>query len=172
MATTGTGRKRWSCNQCSASYSQAGKLSAHRKRVHEGYVPDHECDLCGVKFSSKCNKLRHLMVVHHALKKFNCMLCDQRFATKSSLTAHMLRAHSQGKKLSCDKCEKSFYYLRNLKEHVARCGVKPQHKCEECETMFSTVRAMKLHVSSKHEKKSFICELVPMVCVFVETQAS
>ena len=159
-------RRRWECTQCPKTYSQAGKLAYHRKRVHEGTAPVYECEFCEVRFASKYNNVRHYRVVHQQQKRFPCTECEEEFATRTSLTGHLLKVHSIGNALACEKCGKTFYHAHNLKEHVSMCGRQPNYECGICGTMFTTGRALKLHLTCKHSSKSFVCEICRNECLW------
>ena len=64
-ATIHTG-KRFSCPQCSSTFSHRSALSVHIKDKHSQDSPlTYDCDICEKSFSNKQNLKRHKKDVHH-----------------------------------------------------------------------------------------------------------
>ena len=60
------GKKSWSCNKCSKSFSQQASLSRHDREVHQAQL-SHPCPACPSKFPRREHLQRHLQRVHREL---------------------------------------------------------------------------------------------------------
>ena len=72
----------------------------------------HECHICGLLFSSRRHRRRHLDEIHRA-KKVECPDCDQVFNRPANMKGHHDRKHQDHVALlQCNICKKLFTEVR------------------------------------------------------------
>uniref|UniRef100_A0A8D9BPS4 Zinc finger protein 569 n=1 Tax=Cacopsylla melanoneura TaxID=428564 RepID=A0A8D9BPS4_9HEMI len=129
---------RYTCNQCSNTFSLVKNLKRHLL-IHEGI--QYPCSQCNKSFSQKGHLKLHLL--RHEGIKYPCNKCTKSFSIKSSLKRHLL-GH-EGIKYPCNKCTKSFSQKSSLKTHLlGHEGIK--YPCNKCEKSFSQKTALKRHL--------------------------
>lgn len=116
------------------------------------------CEVCGLSFAKKGNKIRHIQTVHDRLKQFKCDMCDTRFGLKADLNRHRLRIHIS-RAFSCETCGKSFAEQSRLEHHI-----KVMHQqetrpfeCDICHLRLSRKSSLVRHIQTVHDRTRFRC---------------
>ena len=68
----------YGCDICEKTYNSTKHLLIHFKKVHQ-FTGNFECMFCGLKFSKRCNLIRHLKNVHeenNPMKSHQCKVCN------------------------------------------------------------------------------------------------
>ncbi|CAC5416815.1 KRAB [Mytilus coruscus] len=151
--------RRYSCQQCDASYTQSGKLSRHKKVVHLGEVVSIKCNFCTMEFSSKTSHKKHKQNIHFETKEFECEICYERFSTKYQMAGHKRSKHDMGR-YQCKNCQKMFSFPSSFKEHTGKCNNNETKvfTCETCNNQFITKRAMSVHIQSERQGRLYVRE--------------
>ncbi|XP_065225313.1 zinc finger protein 567-like isoform X3 [Planococcus citri] len=113
------------------------------------------CDICGTKFSYKCDWTRHQQREHS--KPFHCQVCDKQFASKSDLIAHGL-THSEKKPYKCRICDARFKYNSNKLTHERRHVDRACFECPDCGKKFSSKSNLFTHLKLHSGVKPFSCQ--------------
>ncbi|CAB0031865.1 unnamed protein product, partial [Trichogramma brassicae] len=105
------------CELCGKKYSSTGNLIRHIESFHCRF--SHLCDKCGKTFSQRVTLKTHFATVHNAKDDttYECATCVKKFSSKSSLERHVGSLH-RGIGHSCDSCEKTFTRGQYLRSHV------------------------------------------------------
>ncbi|XP_028170969.1 zinc finger protein 354C-like isoform X3 [Ostrinia nubilalis] len=139
-------KKKFSCSQCSKTFSQKSNLLAHAKQ-HSG-VKDHICEICGAGFYSQKSLVRHNLI-HKGERPFPCHLCHKRFIARCDLTRH-LRIHSGYKPYKCATCTMSFNAKHQLQNHERMHTGERPYTCQVCNVAFSYKVNLNNHVYKVH----------------------
>ena len=107
------------CEMCSKTLKSSARLSRHLKIVHE-------CDVCGLKFSSKGE---HYKKVH-----------PEKFGKSSRLT-------------KCNTCSEEFKNVIRLKRHLKAVHQKYLYRCTDCNLNMDSLRLYRAHNVLLHPEK-------------------
>lgn len=119
-----------------------------------------QCDICGITFAKRGNKMRHIATVHDRLKQFQCDYCGMKFGLKADLTRHRVRIH-ESRAFSCTKCSKSFAEESQLVMHVRVTheeNTKPW-ECATCHIRFGRKSSLTRHEQTVHQQTRFACSI-------------
>ncbi|XP_068627146.1 zinc finger protein 436-like [Battus philenor] len=86
---------KYRCDDCDKNYIRNADLIKHKRKIHEGIMPEKNkiCNLCGRKFST--NKiLENHMRTHTGERPYTCSHCPANFAQTAALTSHIRSIHS------------------------------------------------------------------------------
>lgn len=143
----------------SAPHGESGKTSegqlTNNSEVSGG--SDVCCEICGITFAKRSNKLRHIQTVHNRVKQFECDLCGTRFGLKADLGRHRFRIH-ESRSFSCTRCRKSFAERSQLELHVRVTHEEDSRpwECKQCGMRFGRKSSLTRH-ELIHLQKRFTC---------------
>ena len=174
------GGKTFACPECSATFSEQGKLKLHTDRIHERKKP-FICPVCTSTFAVKCDLKKHVDSVHEGKKPFRCSVCSamfqslmkhtaavherkkpfictissSTFSEKGTLKKHINSIHERKRPFSCPECCAAFSQKRRSKATHWKCSWREETKpySSVCSSAFSTKQNLKQHIASIHEGK-------------------
>lgn len=107
------GDKRFKCEICSRTFTQACNMRTHLK-VHFK-VKEHKCSYCGKVFSRAQHLYEHERI-HTGERPYVCRFCGCSFKAYSTLYSH-IGTHT-GHKYECQACHRTFAKACNLETHI------------------------------------------------------
>lgn len=116
------------------------------------------CEICGIRFAKRSNKLRHIQTVHNRLKQYECDLCGTKFGLKADLGRHRFRIH-ESRAFCCDKCRRSFAERGQLEHHIRATHEEDSRpwECKQCSIRFGRKSSLKRHEQTVHQQARFTC---------------
>ena len=133
----------FTCEYCSANYSNYMDLNRHKRKDCEGksFVCDGHCDR---KFGTEILLKAHLRAIK---MKFACDICDKKFQTSSFLKIHNASLHSLLRPFKCPQCGMTFKLKTGLAGHLHTHGKERTFKCtiEGCLYAATNAKSLKTH---------------------------
>ncbi|CAO1412054.1 unnamed protein product [Diamesa hyperborea] len=133
----------FTCEYCSANYSNYMDLNRHKRKDCEGksFVCNVHCDR---KFGTEVLLKAHLRAIK---MKFVCEICDKKFQTSSFLKIHNASLHSQLRPFKCPQCGMTFKLKTGLAGHLHTHGKERIFKCtiEGCLYAATNAKSLKTH---------------------------
>lgn len=111
------GSRRFTCDECDASYLSQADLNSHKERHHSRQPRPFQCPLCDVGFSQRSHLNQHVRTVHQKVRPHKCSQCDKAFGKKYDLYSHRDAVHANERPHACDLCDKKFAKRSNLTRH-------------------------------------------------------
>ncbi|XP_065841190.1 uncharacterized protein [Oscarella lobularis] len=108
-----SGEKRFKCEVCGRSFTQACNMRTHLKVHYQ--VKEHKCPDCGKVFSRAQHLYEHQRI-HTGERPYVCRFCGSSFKAYSTLYTH-IGTHT-GHKYQCQVCERTFAKACNLETHI------------------------------------------------------
>lgn len=117
------------------------------------------CEICGISFAKRSNKLRHIQTVHNRLKQFECDLCEAKFGLKADLGRHRYRIH-ESRAFCCVTCGKSFTARDQLDLHIRITHEEDSRpwECKKCRIRFGRKSSLTRHEQTVHQQTRFECK--------------
>lgn len=118
------------------------------------------CEICGISFAKRGNKMRHILTVHQQKKQFQCDLCGARFGLKADLRRHRFRIH-ESRSFVCATCDKSFAEESQLEMHVRVTHEEDSRpwECKTCHIRFGRKSSLTRHEQTVHQHTRFECRV-------------
>ena len=145
-----TGKKKFQCNICHASFFQKTHLKNHIVLHENGEC--HQCQECKQKFLRKTDLQKHCKTVHggELLSNVNCSTCGLKFAEQQSLEVHYKNSHctaaaaweDSDKKELCGLCGEKFKDKEAMIVHMQTHHTSPSvtdskpYSCTICQKTF------------------------------------
>ncbi|XP_071948877.1 uncharacterized protein [Antedon mediterranea] len=149
-----TGIKSHRCSRCRMRFKNIRSLKRHFRSQHarKGL---HDCEHCGLKYKTKCDLNKHL-IVH--LGKYECQFCGQKYIQRRSFKKH-LTLHTVDKLYECEYCEKKLTDEKKLKKHLLIHTSGEEHfMCEHCGIKFSFEFLLKIHLRVHTGESPYKCK--------------
>ena len=125
------------------SQDQEDSLNSFPWNHHSGDIRCFVCDLCGKKFKSRRNLVRHQWT-HREEKPFVCNICKKGFTCTTHLKTHSM-VHTREKPHECDFCGRTFGQKCSLQKHMITHTGKKSSSCNICGEMFPSEYYMRKH---------------------------
>lgn len=155
-----TGKKKFQCEICQASFFQKTHLKNHVVLHENGEY--HECKECQQKFLRKTDLQKHQKSVHYIDTPLHCNTCGAQFLEAHKLEAHR-KTHANERKELCGLCGEKFEdkesMLSHMEEHTSAIIDRP-FTCNVCKKTF----AQKGHLNRHMKCHSAEADLVCFVC--------
>ncbi|XP_076263519.1 uncharacterized protein LOC143198274, partial [Rhynchophorus ferrugineus] len=155
------------CPECPKLFKQEKTLNIHINKAHRGMEVYHECDICGVKLTTKIGMRYHKNSVHLQNFNFHCELCGKGYMLKGLLDAHLRRVHDhESAIISCpvEGCGETFKTKPAFKRHIQAVHAedRPNLVCVPCGQVFTHPGHYEKHLR-KHENDQslyfcYVCE--------------
>ncbi|XP_066975701.1 zinc finger protein 493-like [Macrobrachium rosenbergii] len=147
--------RKYGCLVCGKRFHSKANLLRH-EMIHSG-KKNFPCGICGKEFSREYNLINHRRI-HTAEKNYKCDLCGKEFYWKSCLTRHM-GVHIDEKDFTCPICGKVFFNKSYVTGHMVVHTGEKRFKCEICGKGFSFKVSLKKHKIMHTNEKNVKCDI-------------
>ncbi|XP_064117269.1 zinc finger protein 62 homolog [Macrobrachium nipponense] len=147
--------RKYGCIVCGKRFHSKANLLRH-EMIHSG-KKNFPCGICGKEFSREYNLINHRRI-HTAEKNYKCDLCGKEFYWKSCLTRHM-GVHIDEKDFTCPICGKVFFNKSYVRGHMVVHTGEKRFKCEICGKGFSFKVSLKKHKIMHTNEKNVKCDI-------------
>ena len=142
-------RKTYTCEDCSATFTQKYNVERHIRSVHTKDFP-YPCEDCDHGFRSKGRLETHIQNNHQT---FNCKFCSISVKGLNELKKHV-KQHHEKESYTCEECAQSFTRKDRLENHMEN---KHQDMvCEFCGLIVKGKGELQKHVKQQHKKEEKI----------------
>lgn len=153
-----TGKNLHQGGMAAAAAAVIANAGGRRMSCNDGGDSSLSCEICGITFAKKGNKLRHILTVHNRLKQFECDQCGAKFGLKADLGRHKHRIH-ESRSFTCESCGKSFAEESQLEFHVRTHKNLVPWECKQCNMRFGRKSSLTRHEQTVHEHARFVCRV-------------
>ncbi|KAL0853021.1 hypothetical protein ABMA27_012802 [Loxostege sticticalis] len=136
----------YDCPECSQQFTKI-KLLRHRAEKHGVELPT--CNICGYKTIKQSLLVNHQRRVHMNERTIPCPHCDMKFFLLCDLRHHMVR-HDPIKKYECKFCKKNYPRLETLKRHERIHTGDKRKVCTLCGERFVQKASLNYHMLKRH----------------------
>ncbi|XP_071476573.1 uncharacterized protein [Diadema antillarum] len=117
--------RRFSCEFCSADFTEKKNLLRHHRVFHQGQRVLHVCDLCGKGFSRPDSLKRHMKThqdpnnvkTNGEDQRLTCSQCDAQFIEQKHLDEHV-KTHRLKETFLCHTCGRTYYQREKFMKHL------------------------------------------------------
>ena len=142
-------RKTYTCEDCSATFTQKYNVERHIRSVHTKDFP-YPCEDCDHGFRSKGRLETHIQNNHQT---FNCKVCSISVKGLNELKKHV-KQHHEKESYTCEECAQPFTRKDRLENHMEN---KHQDMvCEFCGLIVKGKGELQKHVKQQHKKEEKI----------------
>ncbi|XP_041975635.1 zinc finger protein 718-like [Aricia agestis] len=148
--------RKFYCQTCNKIFNSKETLKSHMRShipIEERKI--YECEICHLKFTTRCSAASHKRVVHDKIKSYVCDLCGYACGTGGELRQHRA-IHSDDKPFVCNKCSKPFKTYSNLKTHLDT-HEDTSYTCYVCARVLNSRRTLKKHLLVHEDKCRYVC---------------
>lgn len=155
---------KWKKDEKSDTVSPGEPINASKLKTGNGIEASVEngvsCEICGMNFAKRSNKMRHIQTKHKGMKPFECDLCGTKFGLKADLGRHRFRVH-ESRSFCCSTCSRSFAERDKLEFHIRVSHEEDAcpWKCQQCKIKFGRKSSLTRHQQTVHLQKRFRCRV-------------
>ena len=161
-----TGKKKFQCDICQASFFQKTHLKNHLVLHENG--ESYECVECGQKFLRRTDLQKHQKTVHclSSWDSLTCTSCGLEAADQQQLDLHSSSGCGQQgweteRKELCGLCGEKFQDKEAMMLHMVSHTEKQQHSCNVCQKTFAQKGHLNRHIKNHSQGE---LDLVCCVC--------
>jgi len=159
-----TGKKKFQCEICQASFFQKTHLKNHIVLHENGEY--HECQECKQKFLRKADMQKHQKTIHCIDIPLSCNICGAQFSEQQKLEFHR-KSHNNEKKELCGLCGEKFddkeAMITHMQQHTSAIIDKP-FSCNVCHKTFAQKGHLNRHIKSHGGELDLVCLVCSKQC--------
>ena len=159
-----TGKKKFQCEICQASFFQKTHLKNHIVLHENGEY--HECKECQQKFLRKTDLQKHQKSVHFIDSPLHCSTCGGQFLDAHKLEVHR-KTHAHERKELCGLCGEKFEdkesMIAHMEEHTSAIIDRP-FTCNVCQKTFAQKGHLNRHIKCHSGEADLVCFVCSKQC--------
>ena len=160
-----TGKKKFQCEICQASFFQKTHLKNHIVLHENGEY--HECKDCQQKFLRKTDLQKHQKSVHYIDSALHCSTCGAQFLEAAKLDLHRKSHTAHERKELCGLCGEKFEdkesMIAHMEEHTSAIIDRP-FTCNVCQKSFAQKGHLNRHIKCHMGESDLVCFVCNKQC--------